>query len=234
MSRRRLIDDADTDLLSAPPPRWKRLMRISPFLLIGFLATGGCALAMPWDPHEDQATEPTVLAAAPTMQAPDTAGLFRVPGPEVVALAQSRRNWTCVSYVQEFGTVDLRGDGWQWWDRAKGNYERGNTPRIGSILVLKRTQHMRHGHVAIVSDIVDSRTIRVDHANWGWNRATRGQIHLGMIVKDVSRNNDWSQTRFWYEPGDTLGSRTYPTAGFIYAPQPSAISGTVLRAADAG
>jgi hypothetical protein len=55
-----------------------------------------------------------------------------------------------------------------------------------------------------------------------------------MIVKDVSRNNDWSQTRFWYEPGNTLGSRTYPTSGFIYAPQPSALSGATLRAADAG
>lgn len=140
--------------------------------------------------------------------------------PAAMTAAERAQRWTCVKYVQAYGAVALRGDGWQWWDNAAGHYDRGHTPKPGAVMVLKRTGHLRSGHVAIVSRVIDKRTILVDHANWGWSRETRGKVHVGMKVVDVSPRNDWSQTRFWFEPGNTLGSRTYPTYGFIYAPGP--------------
>jgi len=198
-------------------------MRLSFMMLGGLLATQGCAFALlPDEPRPPQ------IAAAPLQMTPMPV-LFRAPDPDVIATANRKQNWTCVSYVKEYSSIDLRGDGWQWWNAAEGRYERGSVPKVGSVLVLKRTKQMRSGHVAIVSSVLDSRTILVDHANWGWNRATRGKIHVGMKVIDVSRNNDWSQTRFWYEPGDTLGGRVYPTNGFIYPPTPKAITRIARR-----
>jgi surface antigen len=175
-----------------------------------------------------QAAKPPSQAAKPgaiaTPQRPvvQAAAATTVKPPKAVqqqqAAARSTR-WTCVKYVQAYGSVALRGDGWQWWDNAAGVYDRGNAPKPGAVLVLKRTGHLRSGHVAIVSKVIDRRTILVDHANWGWSRDTKGKVHLGMRVVDVSPKNDWSQTRFWFEPGDTLGSRTYPAYGFVYAPR---------------
>lgn len=202
------------------------LMRFSLLMLAGLLLTQGCAVAL--QPEE----APPQVAATPLELAPRPA-LFRTPSPDVVAVALKKQNWTCVSYVQEYSNIDLRGDGWQWWRNAEGRYQRGSAPKIGAVLVLKRTKQMSSGHVAIVSEIIDKRTILVDHANWGWSRSTRGKIHLGMKVIDVSPKNDWSQTRFWYEPGDTLGSRVYPANGFIYAPEPKAIT-RAARTAESG
>lgn len=159
------------------------------------------------------AAKPAVQTVAAVAQAPLK--------PQKAVLQNRGERWTCVKYVQAVGSVALRGDGWQWWDNAAGIYDRGQAPKPGAVLVLKRTSHLRSGHVAIVSKVLDKRTILVDHANWGWSRDTKGKVHLGMKVVDVSPKNDWSQTRFWFEPGDTLGSRTYPAYGFVYAPRAS-------------
>lgn len=200
------------------------LMRLSLLMLGGLLVTQGCAVAL--SPDEPM---PPQIAATPLEMTPLPAA-FRTPSPDVIAVANRKQNWTCVSYVKEYSSIDLRGDGWQWWRAAEGRYDRGTAPKVGAVLVLKRTKQMRSGHVAIVSSVLDNRTILVDHANWGWNRATRGKIHVGMKVIDVSKNNDWSQTRFWYEAGDTLGSRVYPANGFIYPPEPRAITRVSRRA----
>ena len=85
-------------------------------------------------------------------------------------------------------------------------------PAVGSILVLKRTSRLRYGHVAVVSQVLNSREILLDHANW----LNRGQIHKDLPVRDVSSNNDWSAVRVWYAPGNTLGKRMYPAYGFIH------------------
>jgi hypothetical protein len=82
-------------------------------------------------------------------------------------------------------------------------------------LVLKRTSHLRYGHVSVVSRVISSREILVDHANW----LNRGQIHKNEPVRDVSANNDWSVVRVWYTPGNTLGTRHYPAYGFIHPRQ---------------
>ncbi len=118
----------------------------------------------------------------------------------------------CVPYARHVSGILMRGDAWTWWQSAKGRYGRGSTPAVGSVLVLKRTVRLRLGHLAVVKAILSDREIVVDQANW----LNRGQIHLNIPVRDVSRNNDWSDVRVWYTPGHTYGTRTYAAHGFIY------------------
>ncbi|RYY95351.1 MAG: hypothetical protein EON61_22060 [Alphaproteobacteria bacterium] len=70
----------------------------------------------------------------------------------------------------------------------------------------------RRGHVSVVKEIVDTRTIRVDHANW----MRGGEISINVPVTDVSPDNDWSQVRIWHVPGGYWGGRTYQVQGFIH------------------
>lgn len=121
----------------------------------------------------------------------------------------------CVQYVKRVSDFTLSGNGWQWWDRAEAVYERGNRPQTGSVMVFKRSGRMVNGHIAIVSQIVDERTIRVDHANWAPRGPRKGRIDHGVQVQDISKANDWSLVRVWYEPADAFG-RSYPVYGFVY------------------
>ncbi len=118
----------------------------------------------------------------------------------------------CVPYARQISKVSIRGDAWTWWPSAKGRYGRARTPKVGSVLVLKRAWRLRYGHIAVVTRVLGSREIIVDHANW----LNRGRLHLGTPVRDVSANNDWSAVRVWYTPGKKYGVRTYPAHGFIY------------------
>ena len=72
---------------------------------------------------------------------------------------------------------------------------------------------MSRGHVAVVSDILTDRVVRVTHANWG---GSRGKVEENVTVVDVSPANDWSQVKVWYNPISDLGTTVYPTYGFIY------------------
>jgi len=123
----------------------------------------------------------------------------------------------CVQYVRSVSDVELSGDGWMWWDRAGDRYERGNMPQPGAVMVFKRTKQMVHGHIAIVSELVDERTIRINHANWAPRGGLRGRVDTDVAVQDISDNNDWSAVRVWYEKADNFG-RPYPIAGFVYSP----------------
>lgn len=125
--------------------------------------------------------------------------------------------WSCVPYARSVSDVKLSGDAWQWWENASGVYGKGQRPQMGSVIVFKRTQDMYHGHVAVVRQVVNSRKIIVDHANWGDGR--RGKVDAGVGIIDVSPNNDWTQTRVWYSPISDYGGTTYPTFGFIYPGQ---------------
>ena len=144
--------------------------------------------------------------------------------PYVVKVAQSARLRTpgrplqCVPYAREVSGIALRGDAWTWWQQAEGRYQRHRRPDVGSVLVLRRTQRLNGGHLAVVTEVLDERTILVSHANW----LNRGRIHENIPVRDVSERNDWSLVRVWYLPGRTLGQRSYPAHGFIQPRQPSA------------
>ncbi len=124
----------------------------------------------------------------------------------------------CVPYARDVSGIQIRGDAHTWWRQAQGRYERSAQPKVGSVMVLSKTQRLRYGHVAVVTKVIDSRNIEVEHANWGGDRETRSVVYTAMPVKDVSADNDWSKSRFWHYPSSTYGS-VYPVSGFIYAPE---------------
>ena len=124
---------------------------------------------------------------------------------------------SCVPYARARSGIALRGDAWQWWDAAaqSGRYDRSRSPRAGSVLVFMRTSRNRSGHLSVVTRIVNSREIRVDHANWATGR-NRGRIARDQPVRDVSPGNDWSLVRVWYPPVNDFGRTNFPTYGFIH------------------
>ena len=126
--------------------------------------------------------------------------------------------WQCATYAREIAPVELRGNAWTWWQQAADKYDRGATPKIGAVLVFKRTASMPKGHVAVVRRVISPTEILVEQANWGTRGdGQRGKVSAGDRVIDVSPKNDWSDVRVWYEPVDDFG-RANPTYGFIYAP----------------
>ena len=116
----------------------------------------------------------------------------------------------CVPFARENTGIELSGNAANWWDNATGVYERGARPEVGSVLNFRATGRMRMGHVAVVSNVVNSRSVQIDHANW----SGRGVVTRNVTVVDVSPSNDWSAVRVALGNGD-FGS-IYPTYGFIY------------------
>jgi hypothetical protein len=187
-------------------------------LLAAFTLTGCAGPETPTGTKADRQTSTVTRPDDPdsTRQRSDRAGhaharharTTRLPAPRIV---HARGRLQCVPFARRHVNISLRGHAWTWWRAAKGRYERGRRPQVGSVLVLKRRGRSL-GHIAVVTRIVGPREIIADHANW----LNRGRIHLGTPVRDVSKNNDWSAVRIWYTPGNTLGRSTYPAYGFIY------------------
>ena len=117
----------------------------------------------------------------------------------------------CVAFARADSGVALAGNAADWWDNAAGVYARGNTPEIGSVLNFRPTERMRLGHVAVVTDTLDNRTVLIDQSHW----ESRG-VSRDVRVVDVSADNDWSAVRVELGHQGTYGS-IYPTYGFIYA-----------------
>lgn len=154
----------------------------------------------------------TILAAA-------LLAVIAAPG----AVAQQ-----CVNFARQSSGIGLSGDAWRWWSAAEGVYGRGQMPRPGAVLVFERTDRMRRGHVAVVSAVLDSREILVDHANWAPRRsAGRGKVARDVAVLDVSPANDWTQVRVWHEPSGDYGLRVNPTRGFVYPTAEGEASGSL-------
>jgi len=124
----------------------------------------------------------------------------------------------CVPYARQISGIQIRGDADTWWQQAAGRYDRGSRPAPYAVLALKPTSRLSDGHVGVVTGIVGPREIRVSHANWGWNAATRGRVYTQMPAIDVSPNNDWSAVRFKHPAVGGYG-RVYPALGFIYSPK---------------
>ncbi len=116
----------------------------------------------------------------------------------------------CVPFARENTGIELTGNAANWWSNASGVYERGARPEVGSILNFRGTSRMRLGHLAVVSNVLDSHTVQIDHANW----SGRGVVTRNVTVVDVSPSNDWSAVRVAMGNGE-FGS-VYPTYGFIY------------------
>ncbi len=126
----------------------------------------------------------------------------------------SARYWhsgiQCVPYAREVSHIDLSGDAFLWWAEASGRYGRGNAPQEGAVLTFRAIGRMPLGHVAVVTSVIDPRTILVTQANW-----IRGSITNDVTMQDVSPNNDWSEVEVELGDSSTWGA-PYPTYGFIY------------------
>jgi len=119
-----------------------------------------------------------------------------------------QRVW-CVPFARNATGIDIRGNAETWWDQAAGTYHRGHEPALGAVMAFAGTRALPMGHVAVVSQIVSDREIRVDHANW-----LRNQVSLGMSVIDVSDAGDWSRVRVESTPGNY--GKVYVIDGYIY------------------
>jgi surface antigen len=123
-------------------------------------------------------------------------------------------NLQCVPFARALSGIAIKGNAVNWWDAAAGVYQRGHRPEVGSVLNFRATENMRLGHVAVVREIVNSREVLIDQANWSGG-GRKGNITRGQRVIDVSQNNDWTAVRVALGNSDTFGS-LYPTYGFIY------------------
>lgn len=121
--------------------------------------------------------------------------------------ARGVRVW-CVPFARTASGVEIRGNANTWWAKAAGTFERQNKPTVGAVMAFAATSGMPMGHVAVVSQHISEREIRIDHANWH-----RNKVSLGMGVIDVSDHNDWSRVRVETNPGQY--GKTYPINGFI-------------------
>jgi len=117
------------------------------------------------------------------------------------------RNLQCVPFARERSGVAIRGNANTWWKQAAGDFVRVKAPAVGAVIVMQT----RRGHVGVVTKIVDSRHIIIDHANW----LSNGQIYLDQPVMDVSANNDWSKVVVWHPNLGKFGKRALAVSGFI-------------------
>ena len=160
--------------------------------------------------------EPLGVAAAPAYHSESMAATkasFSGFRPKIVT---PRKPLQCVPYARMISGIALRGDARTWWKSAAGRFRRGKEPEPGAVLVFKGSEKNPHGHVGVVTKILNEREILIDHANWLNNR----KIHLATPVIDVSPENDWSAIRVWYTPGAQYGANVYPTEGYIYSDDP--------------
>lgn len=141
--------------------------------------------------------------------------LVNLPRPLQAEIVVPKRPLQCVPYARKLSNIQIRGNAWTWWDQAKGLYPRGEKPKAGAVMVLKRKNADSLGHVAFVEEVIDSRTLIVSHANW----LNEGRIHKHAPVRDISEANDWSAVTFWNTEGGHFGGNTYHPYGFIYQHQ---------------
>jgi hypothetical protein len=118
----------------------------------------------------------------------------------------------CVPYARNLSGIDIWGDAVTWWTQAATRYLRSSRPAPGSVLVLRGYNDLSRGHVSYVREVVSSRLMRIDHANW----LKGGEISVNVPVIDVSPGNDWSLVRVWHVPGGYWGGRAYQAEGFIH------------------
>ncbi len=117
----------------------------------------------------------------------------------------------CVEYARARSGLAVFGDAKFWWARAKNLYARAAKPMENAVIVFSGSKRLKSGHVAVVTDIVSKREIRVDQANW----QNHGEIDHATPVLDVSARNDWSQVRVWDMRSNGFGAHVYAISGFI-------------------
>ena len=121
----------------------------------------------------------------------------------------------CVPFARNASGIEVSGNAHTWWGNAAGTYARGQAPERGSVLSFQANRSMPLGHVAVVSHVINARTLEIDHANWAGPGGRKGSVARGVSVVDVSEGNDWSAVRVALGRGGEYGS-IYPVNGFIY------------------
>ena len=117
----------------------------------------------------------------------------------------------CVEYARLRSGLAIFGDARLWWNRAKNLYDEFKAPAVDAVMVFSGSKRIAKGHVAVVTQILNSREIVVDHANW----QNHGEIDRNFPVLDVSESNDWSKVRVWDVNSGKFGAHVYRISGFI-------------------
>ena len=168
--------------------------------------------------------KPIMLPATQHVAAPDQSAFqaeisgFNLPSLPSMAAAElpqpsvefPLKKLACVEYARARSGLAVFGDAKFWWTRAKNLYARLRTPVEDSVIVFTASPRMRLGHVAVVTNIVSQREIRVDQANW----QNHGEIDHSTPIMDVSPRNDWSRVRVWDIKSGQYGN-VYAVSGFI-------------------
>ncbi len=160
---------------------------------------------------------PTFVPMAQARAAATTHSIATDPGSDDSDALPYRQ---CVPFAREASGIRLFGDALTWWDQAEGHYARGREPKVGAVMSFSPHGAMTLGHVAMVSRIIDDRTVLLRHANWSPIDGRRGNVELDVRAVDVSPDNDWSEVRVWYAPIGDLGTTHWPVNGFIYKGKP--------------
>jgi CHAP domain len=183
-----------------------------------------------FETHPELTLTMTVSSAEPVITEEGGTGLALIPRhtslPAETSLSEERRllpsdinprildsgsKLECVPFARAESGIEIRGNANRWWQLAAGKYQRTKRPQAGSVFVMRGYRTARRGHVAVVKKILDSRTIVVDHSNWG----NDGRIYLEAPIRDLSPKNDWSRVQVWYTPSNQWGRRVYKAKGFI-------------------
>jgi hypothetical protein len=145
-----------------------------------------------------------------------TPAVARIGGGTPILPVSITSGLSCVPFARMATGMNVSGDARMWWYNAAGTYARGQRPERGSVLAFMSSGGMHSGHVAVVSRVMNARTIQIDHANWAGPGIRRGTVMRGVTVVDVSDRNDWTAVRVQVgHSADSFG-RTYATHGFIY------------------
>lgn len=181
-----------------------------------------------------QDAKPTTTKSAPAKTAPEKATTSKLlvsktaavqPSSKTAQLKGSKsvvaqRNVSygisCVPYARAVTGMGIKGNAKDWWNNASGIYARGHVPESGAVMSFQGTRSMSLGHVAVVTRVLDNRTVEIDHANWRGPGASKGGVFKNIPVVDVSANNDWSKVRVGLGHSGDYGGTVYPTNGFIY------------------
>jgi hypothetical protein len=131
-------------------------------------------------------------------------------GPRPSVLEPLKR-LSCVPYARLRSGLQIFGDAKLWWGKAKDLYAQIASPVSEAVMVFSGSDRLKRGHVAVVTEVINKREIKVDHANW----QNHGEIDLNMPVLDVSKDNDWSQVRVWNVNTNSFGTHVYAVSGFI-------------------
>ena len=190
---------------------------ISMVLALCLSLPAAAATAPQKKPAAKPAPAPVTTVAAPVKKsvAAPSSKSSPLKSSKVVYAARSY-GISCVPYARSVTGMDIKGNAKDWWDNAAGQYARGNLPESGAVMSFRDTGGMRLGHVAVVTRVVDSRMVEIDHANWRGPGATKGNVFKSIPVIDVSDNNDWSRVRVGVGHTGGYGGTVYPTNGFIY------------------